>query len=61
MAISGGAIVPLLMSRIVESGRSALAFAVPTACFVYLFLLSLRGSKAPAAAAPSDKAEAAKA
>jgi len=61
MAISGGAIVPLLMSRIVESGRSALAFAVPTACFAYLFLLSLRGGKAAAAAAPANKAETAKA
>jgi fucose permease len=48
MAISGGAIVPLVMGQLVDSGASqALAFVVPTACFAYLFLLSLRGGRRP--------------
>jgi MFS transporter, FHS family, L-fucose permease len=51
MAISGGAIVPLLMSQLVESGLKSVAFVVPTACFAYLFLLSLKGGKKPAAPA----------
>ena len=49
MAISGGAIVPLLMAQLVDSGVSkATAFVVPAACFAYLFLLSLRGGRLPA-------------
>jgi fucose permease len=50
MAISGGAIVPLLMGQMVDMKLGALAFAVPAACFAYLFLISLRGGKKPAAA-----------
>jgi FHS family L-fucose permease-like MFS transporter len=51
MAISGGAIVPLLMAQLVDSGVSkAVAFVVPAACFAYLFLLSLRGGRLPAKA-----------
>ena len=51
MAISGGAIVPLLMGQLVELGASkAMAFVVPAACFAYLFLLSLRGGRLPAKA-----------
>jgi FHS family L-fucose permease-like MFS transporter len=51
MAISGGAIVPLLMGQLVDSGLSkAMAFVVPAACFAYLFLLSLRGGRLPAKA-----------
>ncbi|MBI1754117.1 MAG: MFS transporter [Acidobacteria bacterium] len=42
MAISGGAIVPLLMGRL-GGGARPLAFAVPLACFAYLAVLSLRG------------------
>ncbi len=61
MAISGGAIVPLIMSRVVESGRSALAFIVPAGCFAYLLLLSLRGGGKPAAVAPAGKSEVASA
>jgi FHS family L-fucose permease-like MFS transporter len=45
MAISGGALVPLLMSRLVDLQWQALAFVVPTVCFAYLFLLSLKGSR----------------
>jgi FHS family L-fucose permease-like MFS transporter len=51
MAISGGAIVPLVMSKLVGPLK-AMAFVVPAACFAYLFLLSLRGGKQPAAATP---------
>ncbi len=43
MAISGGALVPLLMGGLVDAGLNALSFIVPCACFIYLFLLSLRG------------------
>jgi FHS family L-fucose permease-like MFS transporter len=45
MAISGGAIIPLLMSQLVDLKWKAMAFVVPAACFAYLFLLSLRGGK----------------
>jgi fucose permease len=48
MAISGGAIVPLLMGQMVDMKLGALAFAVPAACFAYLFLISLRAGKKPA-------------
>jgi MFS transporter, FHS family, L-fucose permease len=48
MAISGGAIVPLIMSKLVEANMKAMAFVVPAACFAYLFLLSLKGGKKPA-------------
>jgi fucose permease len=45
MAISGGAVVPLLMGRLVDAGSLALAFLVPAACFAYLLMLSLRGGR----------------
>jgi fucose permease len=45
MAISGGAIVPLLMGRLVDNGMKGVAFVVPAACFAYLLLLSLKGGK----------------
>jgi len=45
MAISGGALVPLLMGQLVDSGLKALAFVVPSACFAYLLLLSLKGGR----------------
>jgi fucose permease len=50
MAISGGAIVPLVMSKLVIPLKS-MAFVVPAACFAYLLLISLRGGKKPAPAA----------
>jgi len=52
MAISGGAIVPLIMGKLIDLNMSqAMAFIVPTVCFAYLFLLSLKGGKkAPAPA-----------
>ncbi len=45
MAISGGAIVPLLMGQMVDMKLGALAFVVPAACFAYLLLISLKGGK----------------
>lgn len=45
MAISGGAIVPLVMGELVDSGFLTFAYIVPLICFGYLFLLSLKGKK----------------
>lgn len=45
MAISGGAIIPLFMGKLTDSGFTALSYIVPLVCFVYLLLLSLKGSK----------------
>jgi len=51
MAISGGAIVPLLMGKLVDlKVQPHLAFAVPAACFAYLLLLSMKGGKSSAKA-----------
>ncbi|AQQ08866.1 L-fucose transporter [Sedimentisphaera cyanobacteriorum] len=41
MAISGGALVPLLMGQFVDMGLGTKAFIVPVVCFVYLLVLSL--------------------
>jgi MFS transporter, FHS family, L-fucose permease len=49
MAISGGAIVPLVMGQLVDMDFGATAFVVPAACFAYLLALSLqRGGAAKA-------------
>ncbi len=61
MAISGGAIVPLLMGWLFDLNWKALAFIVPAGCFAYLFLLSLRGGRASTPAATTGKPEALKA
>jgi fucose permease len=45
MAISGGAIVPLVMGQLVDMKLGVYAFAVPAACFVYLLILSLKGGR----------------
>jgi MFS transporter, FHS family, L-fucose permease len=45
MAISGGALLPLLMGWFLDLGWQAFAFAVPTASFAYLLLLSLQGRR----------------
>jgi fucose permease len=51
MAISGGAIVPLVMGALVDSGMKSFAFIVPAVCFAYLLVLSLKGgNRAPALA-----------
>ena len=42
MAISGGAIIPLVMGKIVDSGMLTFAYAVPALCFIYLFVLSMK-------------------
>jgi FHS family L-fucose permease-like MFS transporter len=51
MAISGGAIVPLIMGKLRDGGMTALSFVVPVVCFGYLLLISLKGGKKPATAA----------
>jgi MFS transporter, FHS family, L-fucose permease len=45
MAISGGAIVPLIMGQIVDSGMPTFAYIVPALCFVYLLVLSMKRKK----------------
>lgn len=47
MAISGGAIVPLLMGQLRDSGMTTFSFIVPAVCFAYLLLLSLKSGKKP--------------
>ena len=49
MAISGGAIVPLIMGKLLDSGLKGYAFVVPAACFAYLLVLSLRRGRAAVA------------
>jgi FHS family L-fucose permease-like MFS transporter len=61
MAISGGALVPLLMGQLRVSGMTAMSFIVPAACFVYLLLISLRGGRKPAAPVQETGSEVAKA
>lgn len=50
MAISGGAIVPLAMGKLIDSGMTSMAYIVPAVCFAYLLLLSLKGKKKAASA-----------
>jgi FHS family L-fucose permease-like MFS transporter len=45
MAISGGALMPLLMGWFIDLGWKEIAFIVPAACFIYLLLLSLKGRR----------------
>jgi MFS transporter, FHS family, L-fucose permease len=45
MAISGGALVPLLMGWLVDLEWGKTAFIVPVTCFAYLLLLSLKGDQ----------------
>ncbi len=46
MAISGGAIIPLVMGKVVDTTDNLpLAFIVPAICFGYLLILSLKGAK----------------
>jgi FHS family L-fucose permease-like MFS transporter len=49
MAISGGALLPLLMGRLVDLEWRNTAFIVPVACFGYLLLLSMRADGKPKA------------
>jgi fucose permease len=48
MAISGGAIVPLVMGKLRDANMTTMSFIVPAACFAYLLLLSLKGGKSAA-------------
>ncbi|HTJ00507.1 MAG TPA: MFS transporter [Dongiaceae bacterium] len=50
MAISGGALVPLVMGKLMDNGMQAKSFIVPGICFAYLLLLSLKGGKKSATA-----------
>lgn len=50
MAISGGAVVPLLMGKLVDGDMGAKAFVIPVLCFAYLMALSLKGGSKPKAA-----------
>lgn len=45
MAISGGAIVPLIMGKLVDINWGTYAFVVPVVCFAYLTVLSMKGGK----------------
>ncbi|NLK42043.1 MAG: sugar MFS transporter [Planctomycetes bacterium] len=45
MAIAGGAVVPLLMGKLVDMEWGTKAFLVPVICFVYLLVLSLQKDK----------------
>jgi fucose permease len=45
MAISGGALVPLLMGWLVDMDWKTTAYVVPFTCFVYLLLLSFNGGR----------------
>jgi MFS transporter, FHS family, L-fucose permease len=45
MAISGGAILPMLMGWLLDQAWGKIAFIVPAACFIYLLLLSMKGGK----------------
>ncbi|MGE5609747.1 MAG: MFS transporter [Bacillota bacterium] len=56
MAISGGAIVPLLMGGLLDMKLGALAFVVPAGCFAFLLVLSLRGGKAARKEEPAQVA-----
>jgi len=42
MAISGGALVPLLMAWLTDLGWGPTAFIVPSMCFLYLLLIAVR-------------------
>jgi fucose permease len=53
MAISGGALIPLLMGRLVDLNWGAMAFLVPVGCFIYLLVLSLKGGKKAVVPAPT--------
>ena len=43
MAISGGAILPLVMGKLVDAKMGPYAYVVPAVCFAYLLVLSLKG------------------
>lgn len=56
MAISGGALVPLLMGNLLDSGMKSMAYIVPAACFAYLLLISMKGGRKPSQPVPAPAA-----
>ncbi len=50
MAISGGAIIPLVMGNLMDAGMASMSYIVPGICFVYLLVLSLKSGKKQAIA-----------
>jgi MFS transporter, FHS family, L-fucose permease len=56
MAISGGAIVQLLMGLFRDMGWQATSFIVPVVCFAFLLLLSLKKGPAPVKTEVQSKA-----
>lgn len=50
MAISGGAIVPLVMGELTDSGMGSISYIVPFLCFAYLLAIALKGKKKTVAA-----------
>ncbi len=48
MAISGGAILPLLMGWFRDLGWNHFSYIVPSLCFAYLLFLSIKGDGKPA-------------
>ncbi len=57
MAISGGALVPLLMGWLMDLGWGVRAFMVPSMCFLYLMLLALGGRLNPTRETLGKRAE----
>lgn len=45
MAISGGAVIPLVMGKLADLGMTSMAYLVPAICFLYLMVLSFKGGK----------------
>lgn len=56
MAIIGGALFPLLMGQISDMSNIQWAFAVPLACYVYVFYFATRGYKPTLTAAAPETA-----
>ncbi len=50
MAISGGAILPLVMGKLLDIGITSMSYIVPGISFIYLLVLSLKGGKKQAIA-----------
>ena len=45
MAISGGALIPLVMGKMVDMNLKSISFIIPVVCFAYLLVISLRNAK----------------
>jgi fucose permease len=51
MAISGGAIIPLIMGKVADGGGVLISFVVPLVCLLYILLASLAASRETATVA----------